>query len=87
MRVHNIMESIVEQLFLEFRKKYSMACSCEKCQDNVLAITLNQLPPKYVSSDEGEVLSKALYIDTQMRQDIIIVLTNAAMKVAENPRH
>lgn len=87
MHTHNIMESIVEQLFFEFKKKYALTCDCQKCQSNILAITLNQIPARYVSTDEGEVLTKALYLDTQMKQDIIKELTNAAMKVAENPRH
>jgi len=87
MRPHNIMESIVEQLFEEFKKSYSLACSCNECQSNILAITLNQLPPRYVSTSKGEILIKALYLDTQLKQDIIRELTHAAIKVAENPRH
>lgn len=73
--------------FKEFSKDYTLACTCEKCKLDIMAITLNKLKPKYVSSDEGEVLIKVLYSDIQLQYDVIKEITLATMVVENNPKH
>lgn len=87
MTLINIMETIVIHLFEEFQQSYHLKCACDLCKTDILALTLNKIPPHYVSTNEGEVLIKASYTDTQMKQDIIKELTFAALKVEQNPRH
>lgn len=87
MRILNVMEQITMNLFQEFELHYKLKCNCDLCRTDILALALNNIPPKYVSSEKGEVLMRAIHSDVQSKQDIIRELTSAAMKVESNPRH
>jgi len=73
---------------MEERMKNSSCCKCEQCIEDIKCIALNNLPPKYVSTSQGELFSK---IDQQMvRQnvlDIDVAVINAIEYVDKRPRH
>jgi len=49
------MEYIVARLLEEaFQEMLLTCCPCEKCRDDVMAIALNNLPFRYVSTDLGD---------------------------------
>jgi len=83
----NMMERMVE-IRMEERMKGGDYCKCEQCYEDIKCIALNKLPPKYVSTNRGELFSK---IDQQMiRQnvlDIDVAVINALEFVNKNPRH
>ena len=83
----NMMEKMVE-VRMEERMKDTDNCRCEQCIEDIKCISLNKLPPKYVSTNKGELFSK---IDQQMiRQnvlDIDVAVINAIEFVKKNPRH
>lgn len=87
MPVINAMEMIVQDLFIDFQSNYKLKCDCEKCKRDILALTLNRLQPRYVSSQNGEVHIKTLYMDQQLQLDVIRELTKAKEIVETNPRH
>ncbi|WP_042478848.1 late competence development ComFB family protein [Bacillus ndiopicus] len=49
----NVTEEIVRGLvrFLLNGVEYQTFCNCELCEMNIIATALNNLPPKYVTSD------------------------------------
>ena len=83
----NMMEKMVD-IRMEERMKNSSCCKCEQCIEDIKCIALNNLPPKYVSTSQGELFSK---IDQQMvRQnvlDIDVAVINAIEYVDKRPRH
>jgi competence protein ComFB len=83
----NAMERIVEDLFTELIHTKKLPCECPQCKLDIMLITLNHLPPKYVASHEGEVYVKALYLNQQIKMDVLSELSRAANKVAANPHH
>ncbi|MFY0544519.1 late competence development ComFB family protein [Brevibacillus sp. H7] len=83
----NSMEPIVQDLFGEYVKKSPLACSCPRCQMDVLVIALNRLPSRYVSSLQGEVYMKTQLLNSQLRSDVMRELAYAAQIVADNPHH
>ncbi|MBW5447990.1 competence protein ComFB [Cohnella sp. CFH 77786] len=86
--VINAMEPIVIQLFEEqYLKERTLACGCDKCQLDILLLTLNQLPPRYTSSQAGEAYIKALYLNPQLQSDILKVLTQSVKVIEDNPSH
>ncbi|GAX89043.1 late competence development ComFB family protein [Effusibacillus lacus] len=87
MTLVNAMEHIIEHVFDEFKERYPLKCDCELCKTDILALTLNHIPPKYVSSDIGEVHIKSQYLNEQLKSDVIIEMTKAAQIVEQNPRH
>lgn len=86
--VVNAMEPIVIDLFEErYLKERTLECDCEKCQLDILLLTLNQLPPRYTSSQAGEAYIKALYLNPQLQSDILKVLTQAVDVIKDRPSH
>ncbi|NSW90966.1 MAG: late competence development ComFB family protein [Firmicutes bacterium] len=62
-------------------------CSCDKCMLDIAALALNELPPKYVVTEKGELYSKVNILRQQFEVDILTAITKAAEKVKEHPRH
>lgn len=59
-------------------------CRCERCRLDIAAIALNNLPPNYVVTTEGEVVKA---ISPQLKIDVQRQLEVAIEKVASNPHH
>ncbi|WP_276355574.1 late competence development ComFB family protein [Cohnella caldifontis] len=86
--VLNAMEPIVIQLFEDnYLKERALVCDCDRCQLDILLLALNQLPPKYTSTQTGEAYIKALYLNPQLKSDILKVLTQAVQVIENNPSH
>ena len=68
MEVHNLMEDIVKNCLRELIQHNEQGIAVnEKSQSDILAITLNKLPSKYVATTQGEMLAK-----TQLRSQVEI---------------
>jgi competence protein ComFB len=87
MSVTNIMESIVEEIFQTFQLNYALKCNCNQCKDDILSLTLNRIPPKYVSSSKGGVYVRTYFMNEQSRMDILKEIANAVTIVEKNPHH
>ncbi len=62
-------------------------CNCESCRTDVITYALNRLPPRYVSSSKGELISEIEAHIYQNATDIIFTLTEGAVLVKANPKH
>lgn len=88
MTIYNFMEVEVRYNLKNVLNKYPNSCKCERCINDILAITLNNLPPKYISRPMGEVSSKLIsQLEGQFTADILRELTKAAEIVTKNPKH
>ncbi|TVY09613.1 late competence development ComFB family protein [Paenibacillus cremeus] len=86
MPIHNLMEEIVKSCLKELMQHQDQLSSLdEKAQSDVMAIALNHLPARYVSTDKGEVLAKS-QLRLQVETDVYRELTNAIDKVLHNNR-
>ncbi|OFW82464.1 MAG: hypothetical protein A2201_06090 [Alicyclobacillus sp. RIFOXYA1_FULL_53_8] len=86
--VFNVTETMVKDLFTQgFLEHRKLVCNCARCQDDILAMALNHLPARYVSSDKGEVFVKAQSFNPQLQSDVLRELELAAEKVGQRPRH
>ncbi|MBP1992808.1 late competence development ComFB family protein [Paenibacillus eucommiae] len=81
MTVRNLMEEVVKQCLKDLiHNQEKLHDLDDKLQADIMAIALNSLPPKYVSSVEGE-----MFVKTQIRQmepDVFRELSNAIDKVS-----
>jgi competence protein ComFB len=82
----NLMEEVVSSLVDEVIQKADM-CGCDRCRLDVMAVSLNHLPPRYVVSDKGKAFSKADFLDMQNNVSVLRELTRAAEVVRSHPRH
>ena len=85
-QIKNYMEEIVYNQMKDILVDINM-CKCEKCLMDVAAIALNDLPPKYIVTEKGELYSKINALSQQFEVDIITAITKAAILVKRKPRH
>lgn len=86
MKFQNIMEDLVTQKLDEVIDELG-CCKCEQCREDILSYTLNQLAPKYASTESGRVLAKLNVQSNQFEIDMLTALYAAASLVKRNPRH
>lgn len=76
--VFNLMDGVLEDINV---------CRCESCIMDIAAIALNDLPPKYIATEKGELYSKVNSLKSQFEVDVIAAITKAAVLVKRSPRH
>lgn len=88
MALVNVTEVLVRSALRDaYLGKGRLTCECEQCTEDVMAIALNQLPARYVATDQGVAYVRAQYIDPQLQSDVLRELAFAAQKVSQTPRH
>jgi competence protein ComFB len=87
MEYKNYMEEAVKQVLDELLIRQKVKCKCARCRLDIVALALNNLPPKYAVTDVGRAHTKLEAAKAQFQIDIVRELTKAVEKVSENPRH
>ncbi len=82
----NVVELLAEEKVDDVIKRMD-TCSCSQCRSDVLALALNNLPTKYVTSDAGKQYIQLSTYKKQFEMDVIFALMKACMKVNEKPNH
>jgi competence protein ComFB len=89
--VINCTEIAVRELFPEVLKSYQQrigqVCTCQRCLDDIVALALNYLPPHYVASEMGTIITGVDYQQIGGRTEVFTQICNATRIVSENPRH
>ncbi|KIL74206.1 late competence development ComFB family protein [Bacillus badius] len=88
MAVHNVMEDVIKGMIAEHLDRLHLSCKCDKCREDILALSLNKVPPKYIVKDSQRPLVKAMYtvVNTQEHANIIAIVAQAAAQVSANKR-
>lgn len=86
MELRNLMEEVVNHFLGDVWANEKM-CKCDQCRLDVLAKALNNLPPRYLVTDQGRAFSMADFLDLQNNVDVLTALSVAMRVVRENPRH
>ncbi len=87
LKVKNIMEEVVWQKISAILERMPDCCDCPKCKNDIIAITLNNIPSKYVASKQGELLSKITASELQNDTRLSAIITSAVLYVKDHPRH
>ncbi len=86
-KYHNLMEALVEAAFDELKPMLD-CCTCDQCRNDIIAYALNQLRPKYVSTDKGAVYTKVnALLSNQPTTDIITAIMSGVNVVRGHERH
>lgn len=89
MEGHILVNILEEIMYLEAPKimaEFNM-CNCERCFTDVLALALNNIPPKYVVTHKGALFAKIASYGNQYKTDVLASLTNACNVVKNSPSH
>ncbi|SDY48041.1 competence protein ComFB [Proteiniborus ethanoligenes] len=88
MELYNYMEEVVYRYVDEVLKKFdNEVCKCEKCRLDIIALALNNLPPRYTVTEKGKLFTKVKEMESQYGVDIIREITKAIEVVSKKPRH
>jgi len=74
----------------ELKHMYEMdktICKCDNCYQDIMTLTMNNMPPMYVSSDVGHILTMYNLTKDQLRAQVMVEILKAVMTVKKNPRH
>ncbi len=82
----NVMQVLVEEKAPKYVKMFGL-CSCERCMEDVKALTLNNLPPKYVVVERGDMIPRLTVYEGKFSSDITAQLLHACKLVMERPHH
>ncbi|KQL52994.1 hypothetical protein AN964_05360 [Heyndrickxia shackletonii] len=87
MALYNVMEEIVRNALHENIELLHLPCKCERCQEDILALSLNKLPAQYVVNQDSRPYIRAMYTaDRQGATKILSTVIQAADVVAKNKR-
>jgi competence protein ComFB len=85
---NNLLEQEVREQVEEILEEKDELCSCEQCHEDIVALALSNLKPRYAGSKEGEIILNSVDISSeQTRLDILRSVLEAAEKVNERPHH
>lgn len=82
----NVCEMLIKDKVVEYLEKFGV-CTCSRCVADTMALTLSNLTPKYVVTDEPDVIPFLSYYDSKFNNNIMTELTKACLSVDANPRH
>jgi competence protein ComFB len=82
----NIMEKIVGDRLSHLLENFD-CCKCDICKDDMLAIALNNVPTKYVTSHKGELFGRTETLNQHISTDLDITIIKAINRVARTPNH
>jgi competence protein ComFB len=82
----NVVKVLAEELVSSVMERVGLE-DTEENREDILAITLNQLPTKYVTTDEGKQYSQLINVYRgQYEADVVAGLTKATLIVKGKPR-
>ncbi len=82
----NVMQVLVEEKAPKYVEMFGL-CSCKRCMEDVKALTLNHLPPKYVVLEPGDRVPRLTVYEGKFSSDITAQLLQACKLVMERPHH
>ncbi|MFA9423915.1 MAG: late competence development ComFB family protein [Sedimentibacter sp.] len=88
--VINYMEEIVKNYLdsiLDTDPSYSNICRCSHCIDDIMAKSLNNLKPYYITTKKGEVFAEYSVLETQHKTEVITEVIKAIEFVSTHKNH
>jgi len=83
--LYNVTEKLVLDR-LEATLKKMNCCRCDRCKEDIVAIALNNLKPKYIVANKDNIKEKIHEYD-EMGREVTTEVIKAVLKVRKNPRH
>ena len=83
----NYIEKIVRQELEKLYEDDKDLCKCDLCYRDIVTMTLNKLPPMYVSSDVGHIMTMYNLTKDQLHAKVVVELLKAIEQVKASPKH
>lgn len=87
MPVYNVMEEVVLGVLQQYENELHLTCNCDRCKNDIMAIALNEIKPRYIVNDKLSPVIRAEHVaDRQGATNILSTVVKAARIVSANPR-
>ncbi|MGE0556436.1 MAG: late competence development ComFB family protein [Gemmatimonadales bacterium] len=86
MKYKNLVEDHVVEAYGKLKSHFPEFCDCEICRADVVVFALNRLPPRYVATLEGTVVTEVSLDKQQGRASIDVAVLDGFKRVARSPR-
>lgn len=83
----NYIEKIVRQELDKLYEQDKDLCHCDICYRDIVTMTLNKLPPMYVASDVGHIMTMYNLTKDQLHANVVVELLKAIEQVKGCPKH
>ena len=80
-------DEMLDGLIKEHLKKNPGICVCARCQEDMKALALNNIPPHYVVTDKGTILKQVGFDLIGGKAQVTSAILSAIRTVGETPRH
>lgn len=77
----------MHQALQEYLQKNVIACSCERCVADIMALALNSLPARYYVSLRGQLIIKSESLVLSDQVHIMAKVVSAVQQVSAKPSH
>jgi len=86
-KYENYIEKIVREELDRFYNRDNTICNCDACYQDIMTLTLNKLPPMYVTSNIGHIMTMFKLTKDQLHAQVITELAKSIAQVKKSPRH
>jgi len=86
MNLKNAIEEHVVESYGALKGHFPDFCGCDICQADVIVYALNRLPPRYVATLEGAVVTEVSLDRQQDRAAIDVAVMDGFRRVTRTPR-
>lgn len=83
----NHTETVVRDTYQELLVYFPYHCPCMICEEDVLCLALNDLPPVYTTTAMGHAYAKLSEMQTEFKVRVVQAVSKALEAVHNNPRH
>lgn len=83
--LYNVTEKLVLNKLDATLKKMN-CCRCDRCKEDIVAIALNNLKPKYVVANKDNIKEK-IHKFNEIGSEVTTEVIKAVLTVRKNPRH
>lgn len=87
MKLKNYMETLVEEALDKGMTSYPDVCKCQRCRLDMMALALNNLPPRYIVAERGLTHVNLEAATAQFSSDVLYAVNQAISLIGMRPRH
>ncbi len=84
--IHNLAEEHVHASYESLRSRFPDFCGCDICRDDAMVYALNRVPARYVSSQQGSVITEVNLEKDQSRAAIDVAMMDGLQRISLSPR-
>jgi competence protein ComFB len=84
--IHNLSEEHVQASYESLVSRFPDFCGCDVCRADVMVYALNRVPARYVSTQQGSVITEVSLETEQNRTANDVAMMDGLRRISHSPR-